>query len=208
MIGNKTGGRHIFDILVAVLLTGYIGCASSSRHFPSGGVATKTAERTIKIGYINSEKILASYKESADAMKKLNAEIAQWRQQAETMQKEIEHLRQQLESQSLMLSEEKKAEKNREVQDKYAEWQQFVYEKLTSPNSEAVQRQKELMQPVLDKIYAVIHKIGEEEKFDYIFDTVEGNIVFASEDQEDLTDRVLEELDKGVGVREKGREGK
>ena len=36
-------------------------------------------------------------------------------------------------------------------------------------------------------------------KYDYIFDGVAGNIVYASPDQPDLTDRVLEELNKGVG---------
>lgn len=208
MIANKGSGGNIFHIFAVLLIAAYAGCASSSRSLPSSNTPRGTSEGAIKIGYINSEKILAMYKESADALKKLNAEIAQWQQEAENMQKEIAELRQQLEFQSLMLSEEKKAEKNQEIQDKYVKWQQFVYEKLTSPQSEATRRQKELMQPILDKIYAVIHKIGREEKFDYIFDTVEGNIVFASEKQQDLTDRVLEELNKGVAIQEKGKEEK
>ena len=58
------------------------------------------------------------------------------------------------------------------------------------------------MEPVLEKIFAVVKMIEEEEEYDYIFDTVNGNILFASEKQEDLTERVLEELNKGLEVKE------
>ena len=54
------------------------------------------------------------------------------------------------------------------------------------------------MQPVIDKVNRAITKVGEEEKFDYIFDTVSANIVYASPSQPDLTELVLEELEKGL----------
>jgi Skp family chaperone for outer membrane proteins len=54
------------------------------------------------------------------------------------------------------------------------------------------------MQPIVDKINTVIKKIGTDDKFDYIFDTVNNNILHVSATQPDLTDRVLEELNKGV----------
>ena len=59
-------------------------------------------------------------------------------------------------------------------------------------------KQEEFMEPVLEKINTVIKKIGDEEKFDFIFDTAAGNILYASENQPDLTDQVLKELEKGV----------
>ena len=150
----------------------------------------------LKIGYIDSQKILANYKEAIDARKKLDAEISKWRKQAEDMQRELRQLQDQLESQSLLLSEETRIAKNRELQEKYAKYQQFLQEKLFGPQAEAYKREAELMQPIYDKINAVIHKIGEEEKFDYIFDI--GSLLYAAKDQYDLTDRVLEELNKGV----------
>jgi Skp family chaperone for outer membrane proteins len=52
-----------------------------------------------------------------------------------------------------------------------------------------------LTKPILDKINQVLEKIATEENFIMIFDSVNGNIAYAKEDL-DLTDRVLEELEK------------
>jgi Skp family chaperone for outer membrane proteins len=49
------------------------------------------------------------------------------------------------------------------------------------------------MGPVFDEINEAIHKVGEEEGYDFIFDAVAGNIVYAKEDH-DVTDKVLKEL--------------
>ena len=48
---------------------------------------------------------------------------------------------------------------------------------------------------VLQKINDAIKKIGDEGGYDFIFDTVAGNILYAQE-KYDLTERVLEELRK------------
>ena len=39
---------------------------------------------------------------------------------------------------------------------------------------------------VLEKINLQIKKVGDDEKYDYIFDTVAGNILYASEQQVDF----------------------
>jgi hypothetical protein len=46
----------------------------------------------------------------------------------------------------------------------------------------------------------VIKKIGTDEKYDYIFDVINGNILHVSASQPDLTERVLEELNKSVAA--------
>jgi Skp family chaperone for outer membrane proteins len=56
------------------------------------------------------------------------------------------------------------------------------------------------MKPVIDKINAVIRKFGTDEKYDYIFDVVAGNILHVSASQPDLTTKVLDELNKTVGA--------
>ena len=54
------------------------------------------------------------------------------------------------------------------------------------------------MKPIMDKINAAIQKVGEEERYDFVFDTVAGNIVYARDNSNDLTDFVIEELEKGL----------
>jgi len=163
------------------------------------GVFSLRAGAQLKIGYINSDRILREYKEAQDVQKQLDAKNQEWQRQAQQMQQEIQEKQRQLESQSLLLSEEKKAEKQREIQELINKFQQFQLEKW-GQNGEAFRLQQELMRPIFDRINEVLQKIGKEEGFDYIFDSVAGNIVYAAPDQPDLTDRVLEELNKGVST--------
>ena len=148
----------------------------------------------LKIGYIDSERIFRSYKGTADAQTKLDKEVADWEKKAEEMRTEVEDLQKELEAQSLLLSEEKKREKEQTLQAKYASYQQFVTS-IWGPQGEAVKKNEELTKPIIEKIDAILKNIGEEENYTFIFDAVGGGLVYAKPTF-DLTDRVIEELNK------------
>lgn len=160
-----------------------------------------------KIGYINSQQILATYKEAQDAQEQLDKINRQWEAEAREMQSQFQELGQQLESQALLLSEQRQKEKQAELQALYQKIQQFQNEKW-GQNGEFFRKQEEIMKPVYDKINAAIKKIGEEERFDYIFDVVAGNIVYASPSQQDLTQLVIDELEKGLTSTGKSSRGR
>ncbi|MBN1558878.1 OmpH family outer membrane protein [candidate division KSB1 bacterium] len=150
-----------------------------------------------KLGYINSQQILAQYKEAQDAQEQLDKINKQWEAEGRELQTQFQELGQQLESQSLLLSEERQMEKQAELQALYQKIQQFQNEKW-GQNGEFFRKQEEIMKPVYDKINAAIQKVGEEERYDYVFDTVAGNIVYVSDNTNDLTEFVIEELEKGL----------
>ncbi|MBN2356939.1 OmpH family outer membrane protein [candidate division KSB1 bacterium] len=150
-----------------------------------------------KMAYINSQKIIATYKEAQDAQERLNKISEAWEEEGRAMQRQFQELGEQLESQSLLLSDERRREKQAELQNLYMRIQQFQNEKW-GQNGELYKKQEEVMQPIFDKINAAIKKVAEEENYDYVFDTVNGNIVYASPKQTDLTDLVLQELEKGL----------
>ncbi|MFQ5824166.1 MAG: OmpH family outer membrane protein [bacterium] len=157
----------------------------------------RPASAQLKIGYINSNKILETYKEAVDVRKQLQEINAQWENEAKDMQKEIQELLDQLESQSLLLSDERKQAKQQEIQNLNLKYQRFLQEKW-GPQGELAKKEAELLKPVFDKINEAIRKIGNSEGFSYIFDVINSNILFASEDQPDLTDRLFDELNKGL----------
>jgi len=156
----------------------------------------------LKMGYVDSQKILESYKEAQDAQKQLAEINRQWEEEARNMQRELQTKQEELESQALLLSDEKRKEKETDLQNLYLRLQQFQQEKW-GQQGEAFKKQSELMKPVIDKINGVIKKLGTDEKYDYIFDVVAGNILHVSSNQPDLTARVLEELNKTVGTNSK-----
>jgi Skp family chaperone for outer membrane proteins len=164
-------------------------------------ISASSFGQKLKIGYVHSQKVLADYKEAQDAQKKLDEINRQWESEGMEMQQRLQQLREQYDAQSLLLSETKKKEKQQEIEGLFMQLQKFQRDKWDPQAGEILKKQAELIQPILDKINGVIKKIGDDEKFDYIFDTANGGILHAGADQPDLTDRVLEELNKGQSVK-------
>ena len=155
----------------------------------------------LKVGYVHSQKVLASFKDALDVNKKIEEIDRQYQAEGREMQDNLKRLQEQYQSQSLLLSDAKKREKEQEIQNLAMKLQQFQQQKYNPQTGEIYKKQAELLQPVYDKINAVIKKIGEDEKYDLILDTASGNILHVSNAIKDLTDRVLEELNKSETVK-------
>jgi outer membrane protein len=171
--------RYFFILLTAVLCLGLV--------FP-------VLARELKIGYIDSERILSEFEDSKEAQKKLAEESRAWETEAGSMRQQISDMEAELDKQSLLLSEEKKAEKLQELQALYLKFQQFQQE-IWGQDGKLFQRNLELTRPVVEKINAAISKVGDEDGYDFIFDASQGNVVHAKAEY-DVTDRVLELLKK------------
>ena len=155
-----------------------------------------TAE--IRLGYINSERIRSEYDAFQDAQAKFDKEVAGWEEEAGTMEQEIIDLQTELEQQSLLLSEEKKAERQKLIQQKQQEYQQFLSE-IFGTGGRAEQRNAELTQPLLEKINQSLMDIAEREGYDLIMDVAGGNVAYIDENL-DITDMLLEELETSTGA--------
>jgi outer membrane protein len=147
-----------------------------------------------KFGFVNSLRIQTEYKEFADAQDKLDKDVAMWQVELDSMKTEIDSLQYELDKQSLLLSEEKKKEKEDVIRDKKLKYKQYSTE-VFGVNGKMERRNAELVKPIRDKIMLIIEKIAREGNYSFIFDSVGSNIAYA-DNRLDLTDKVLEELSK------------
>ncbi len=157
----------------------------------TGGAISALAQN-IKIGYIDSIKIFAENKETQDAERLYRRDVEQWEAQKQRMEQELMRLGEELNAQSAMLSEEKKAERRLEVQRKSDEYKRFM-EETFGDNGLAARRNKELTQPIVDKINRVIERIAQEQGYTMVFDVANANIVYADKAL-DITELVLTAL--------------
>ena len=93
----------------------------------------------------------------------------------------------------LLVDENKRIEKEREIQMLEQNIERFQMEKFGPNGGEIYKLQNQLLAPVLSKIDAAIQKIGKERGYNYIMDAVSGALVYAIESH-DLTDEVIDEL--------------
>jgi outer membrane protein len=147
-----------------------------------------------KFAYVHSQKILTEYQEYKDIQTKLAEIQNKYQTEYDNLVQDYTRQLQEIESQSLLLSPEKKQEKEKMMQTKGMEIEKYKYEKL-GPQGEYYRKQAELGQPILDKVNDVIKKIGEAEGYDYIFDGATGAIVYSKPDY-DITQQVIDELNK------------
>lgn len=173
----------VISSLIVILVAGF-------------GVNAVNAQN-LKIAYINSEKIKAEYKEAQSAQRKIEEVNQQWEKEAQAKQKELANLQEQLESQSLLLSEEKKREKYQELQGKAMQFEQFKAQKW-GQGGEIFQKREEFWNPVQQKIMDAITVIGEKEGYDYIFDAALNVFLYIDDDQPDLTDSIIKALNDAV----------
>jgi len=159
-----------------------------------------------KLAYVQSQRILSEYQEFIDAQNKLDKIRNGYDAEYQKMLKEYNDMLQEIDSQSLLLSPEKKQEKTRQAQEKAMAIEKFKYDKL-GPEGEFYKKSQELTKPIIDKINKLISKIGEDEGYDFIFDASSGALVHALP-KYDITDKVIEALNKGAGTTTSGKSKK
>ncbi|MBN1425757.1 OmpH family outer membrane protein [Candidatus Fermentibacteria bacterium] len=160
------------------------------------GIVTVVGAAELKIGYINSQEIFLKYRGTEDAQQKFDQEKVKLEQELERKKQELDELGATLERQSLLMSEETKKERMAELEQKEKEFQQYYFEYF-GENGRIVKLNAELTRPIIEKMNAILNRIGADENFTVIFDVAAGGIVFAAESL-DLTDRILDELNATV----------
>ena len=72
-----------------------------------------------KFGYVDSDRIFAEYKDWAKAQDDFNTEYKAWDDEAKEMQKALEEMIDEFEKQKLILSDEKKKEREAAIEAKH-----------------------------------------------------------------------------------------
>ncbi|HID38927.1 MAG TPA: OmpH family outer membrane protein [Calditrichaeota bacterium] len=150
-----------------------------------------------KFAYVQSQRILAEYQEYVDVQNKLNEIRNSYDQEYQKMVKEYNDMIEEIDSQSLLLSPEKKQEKMKQAQEKALNIERYKYEKL-GPEGELYKKSMEFTKPIIEKINKLIEEVGNQEGYDMIFDASSGALVHALP-KYDITDLIIERLNKTTG---------
>ncbi len=159
-----------------------------------GGWMGTAVAKEIRLGYVDSDRILEAFNDYRDARQKLQEEERTYITKAQGMEEVVKQMTDELQSQSLMLSDEAKQERLNRLREKQTELDNYRKE-IWGDGGKLYNRNLELSKPVLDKINQAIEKVSKEENYDFVFDAASANIVFALPEH-DITDKVLDFLKK------------
>lgn len=147
-----------------------------------------------KIGYIDSQVIMSEFQDVRQVQVELEKEQKKLQTQYEKKIVTLDSLKTAYQTGSIVLSAQKKSQMESDIINKEKELQQWQLQYF-GPEGHLYSLQNELLAPILQTIDRIIRKIGEAKGYDYIFDAVQGSIVYAL-DSHNLTQDVLNELKK------------
>ncbi|MBP9217689.1 MAG: OmpH family outer membrane protein [Sterolibacterium sp.] len=144
----------------------------------------------VKIGYINTQRVLSDAPQAARAKKKIEKEFEKRNLELQKIAKQLQSLQESMEKNAVTLHEAERRNKEREFTDLGRDFQRREREFKEDLNL----RQNEEMAAIFERVNKAIKAIGETEKFDLIVQEA----LYASP-RIDITDRVLKQLGDGGG---------
>ena len=159
--------------------------------------ATQVSAQSLKIGYVNSAKILQEYPDAIEANKKLDAIGKQWQAELERMSKDLQQRYEEFQKKEPLLKEDEKRTQREELVALEQKGYQFRQEKFGNDGELAIATDS-LLRPIKQKVMKVIELVAKEEKVQFMFDRNEQIIVLLyGEPKYDYTNLVIDRLKRG-----------
>jgi outer membrane protein len=153
-----------------------------------GGVSPVEAQ-AVRLGYIDTQAILALAPGSAEAQQEFDREMDRYRGEIQRLGEELERLITQYQQQERNLTPEAREARQQEIRRRESEYQA----RIEQIDQEAAQRRQELVEPILEKMQIAIEAEREAGGYALIFDTA-ARAIIAADPSLDLTEAILERL--------------
>lgn len=147
------------------------------------------AQGPLRLGYIDSQAILAQAPGATEAQDQFERDMARYRAELDQLGEELQGMIQQFEQQQLTLSPQARETQTQTIQAKQEEYNQRAAEL----EGEAGQRQAELVQPIMDQVTEAIDQIRTEGGYAIIFD-LSAQAIVSADPAFNLTQQVIDRL--------------
>ena len=153
-------------------------------------VADTFAQGKYKFGHIDANQLLLFMPERVNAQNAIQEHARQLEEQLLAMQAELNNKYQEYLTKQDSLSDLIKQTKEKELQDLQLRIQTFQADAQQS----VINKETELIQPIIEKARNAIQEVAKENGFTYIFDVSTGAVLYFSDDSKDILPLVKKKL--------------
>ena len=151
------------------------------------------SQKQLRVGYINMEYILANLDDYNTANEEYNIKLDLWRKEIESRKLSIEAANEELEIKKPLIPDEIYQNLKDEIDFDEKQLNEYI-QKRFGPEGDWLIQEKILIQPIQDEVLAIVQKIAEKNKFDFIFDKSSAIIMLYSEKKYDISELVLKSI--------------
>ncbi len=156
-------------------------------------LASLTTAQAQKYACVNPDYIMRSVPEYNQALAKINKFIAEWQQELQNKQQEVDELRQQYQQEAYLLPDNLKQRRQDEIHNKESELRSLQQQRFGA-GGDLDQKRAELMKPVQDRVYNAIERVAREKNYAFVFDKSASATVLYVSEKYDISNLVLEML--------------
>ena len=139
-----------------------------------------------KIAYVDLQEALNMSDAGKEAKENFTQSVEKTREVIDNKQKELKQLKESIEKQILLLSDEAKKEKQREYEKNVRDYQRFIKDS----QDELKRQEKEMSQQVISELRKIVDMIGKKGNYTLIFERSTSGILYAN-DALDITQEVI-----------------
>lgn len=150
-----------------------------------------TASAETKIGFVDMKAVIAKSEPGIKAMEELKSQFKDMKDTLDAQKKTLDTLKDELQKQSMMLSQEAKLDKETQYKRKVRDFQDMGQ----SYQRKLQQAEQSLSKPIIDNLLTVIESYGKKNGYTAIFDKQASGVVYGQESA-DITNAVIAELNK------------
>lgn len=154
-----------------------------------------TAQRGVRIGYIDMEYILESVPEYREASIQLEGKVQRWKQDLEKSQREVDQMKLNLANEKVLLTAELIEEREEDIKIKEDEIIAYQQNRF-GPNGDLMIQRRQLVQPIQDQVFNIVQEIAENKKYDFIFDKSADVVMLFAAKKNDISDEVLRSIER------------
>lgn len=156
-----------------------------------GAGAAVAAAAEVKLGTVDIQKVLVLSDAGKDAKDQLAQRAAKYEGEKNTREEELKKLKNELEKQSVLLSEAKRGEKEKDYQQKLKEYQRF----LKDAQDDLQAKNDELTNKIVESIVKETQEYGRKNGFTAIMVKNDGMVYL--DEKADVTDEILKLVNAG-----------
>ena len=151
------------------------------------------AQKQLRVGYINMDYILSNIEDFEVANKEFEYKIDQWKNEILKKETEIKTKREELEFEKDLIPNQIYLKRSKELEYDFKELDNYRNKRF-GPEGDWLIQEKILIQPIQDEVLAIVQKIADKNKFDFIFDKSSAVIMLYSEKKYDISELVLRSI--------------
>ena len=151
------------------------------------------SQKQLRVGYINMDYILTNLDDYNIANEEYNIKLDLWRKEIESRKLSIKVANEELEIKKPLIPDEIYQNLKDEIDFDEKQLNQYI-QKRFGPEGDWLIQEKILIQPIQDEVLAIVQKIAEKNKFDFIFDKSSAIIMLYSEKKYDISELVLKSI--------------